>query len=72
MMSFLSFQEAAAARGDGLRPELLTLLVGGAAAPQVNLASRDRDIIQSGPNPAPIDVMGDRAKVLRFSQAPVR
>jgi hypothetical protein len=72
MMSFLTFHKAAAARGDGLRPELLALVVRAAAAPHVNLVSRDNDIVRSDPNPAPIDVIEERANVLRFPRPSVR
>lgn len=50
MTSFLSLHAAAAARGDGLRPELLALVAG--AAPRAELASRSDGMIQSGPDPA--------------------
>jgi hypothetical protein len=43
MMSFLSFHAAAAARGEGLRPELFALLVRVAAVPRAEPASSDPD-----------------------------
>lgn len=52
MTSFLSLHAAAAARGDGLRPELLALLARVAAAPQAALTPRPDSMIQSGPDPA--------------------
>ena len=49
MTSFLSLQAAARARGDGLRPELLALVVG--IAPHSDLMPRPDGRIQSGPDP---------------------
>jgi hypothetical protein len=54
MTSFLSFHAAAAARGDGLRPELLALLTRAAVAPDSELRSRADGMIQSGPDPASV------------------
>ena len=48
MTSFLSFHAAAAARGDGLRPELFALRV----APRSELAPRHDGMIQSRLDPA--------------------
>jgi hypothetical protein len=52
MSSFLSFHAAAAARGDGLRPELLALLKRAAVDPYADLTPRADGMIQSGPDPA--------------------
>ena len=52
MTSFLSFHAVAAARGDGLRPELLALLTRAAVAPQSDVRPRPDGMIQSGPDPA--------------------
>ena len=49
MTSFMSFQATAAARGDGLRPELLARLVG-TAAPSFDLTTRSDGMIQSDPD----------------------
>lgn len=49
MTSFLSLQAAARARGDGLRPELLALVVG--IAPHSGSMPRHDGMIQSGPDP---------------------
>ena len=51
MTSFLSLQAAARARGDGLRPELLALVIG--AAPHSGTTPRHDGMIQSGPDPKP-------------------
>jgi hypothetical protein len=72
MMSFLSFHAAAAARGDGLRPELLALLVGVPAASQPELASRHDGIIESRPDPESIDVVARRTNISLFPQASAR
>jgi hypothetical protein len=68
MTSFLSFHAAAAARGDGLRPELLALLTRSAAAPHPALATRPDGMIQSGPDPAPAEAAGEQANVVRFPE----
>ncbi len=52
MTSFLSFHATAAARGDGLRLELLALRV--AAVPHSHLTPRPDGMIQSGPDPASV------------------
>jgi hypothetical protein len=49
MTSFLSFHAAAAVRGDGLRPELLALLV--RADSRSDLMPRPDGMIQSGSDP---------------------
>jgi hypothetical protein len=72
MMSFLDFRAAAAARGDGLRPELLALLAGVPAAPRHELALRHEGTIQSRPDPEPTDVAGTRTNVSLFPQASAR
>jgi hypothetical protein len=51
MTSFLSFHAAAAARGDGLRPELLALLKRAAADPHADFTPRADGMIQSGRDP---------------------
>lgn len=72
MMSFLSFHAAAAARGDGLRPELLALLVDTAAASHTELPSKHEDMSRSGPDPASIDVVGKHTNISFLPQASLR
>jgi len=68
MTSLLNFHTLAAARGDGLRPELRTGLERGAAAPCAELRVRDDGMIQSGPDPAEaIKESGDLSLVARAS-----
>ena len=52
MTSLLSFYAAAAACGDGLRPELLAALARTAVSPHSRMTVRSDGLIQSGPNPA--------------------
>jgi hypothetical protein len=67
MTSFLSLHAVAAARGDGLRPELLALVAG--VAPHSGLTPRSDGMIQAGPDPASRDVAGEPEKVSRFASA---
>jgi hypothetical protein len=71
-MSFLSFHAAAAARGDGLRRELLALLAGDPAASRPELALRHEGTIRSRPDPKSTDVAGTHTNVSRFPQASAR
>jgi hypothetical protein len=59
MTSFFSLHAAAAARGDGLRPELLALVVG--IAPDAALTPRPDGMIQAGPDPAPAKAAAEPA-----------
>jgi hypothetical protein len=52
MTSLLAFHAIAAARGDGLRPELRALLMRTAADPWSDLVPRYDGMMQSGPNPS--------------------
>lgn len=52
MTSLLGFHAAAAARGDGLRPELLAALARAAASPHSRTTVRPDGMVQSGPDPA--------------------
>jgi hypothetical protein len=72
MMSFLSFHATAAARGDGLRPELLALLVGVPAASQPELTLRHEGMMKSRPDPESTDVVGEHTNVSLFPQASAR
>jgi hypothetical protein len=60
MTSFLSLHAAAAARGDGLRPELLALVAG--IAHHSGPTPRSDGMIQAGSDPAP-EVAGKPANV---------
>jgi hypothetical protein len=51
MTSLLNFHAVAAARGDGLRPELRALLERAASDPWSDLVPRYDGMAQSGPNP---------------------
>jgi len=66
MTSFLSFHAAAAARGEGPRPELLALLTRFAAAPHSSVTTRPDGMTQSGPDPASSQVASKPADVLTF------
>jgi hypothetical protein len=73
MTSFLSFHAAAAARGDGLRPDLLALRI---ADPRSDLMRRHDGMIQSGPDPgeqtgdapASITIASEESKVATASR----
>jgi hypothetical protein len=67
MTSFLSLHAAAAARGDGLRPELLALVAG--IAPHSALTPRHDGMIQSGPDPATTRVAGKPTNVAPLPEA---
>jgi hypothetical protein len=51
MTAFLYFHALAAARGEGLRPELQLLFERAAMAPFSNVAVRHDGNLQSGPDP---------------------
>lgn len=51
MSSFLGFHAFAAARGEGLRPELSALLERAATEPYRQFTSRKDGMLQSGPDP---------------------
>ena len=65
MTSILSFHAAAAARGDGLRPELLAACARSAVSPH-NTTVRSDGMIQSGPDRASAQVAKKSADVVPF------
>jgi hypothetical protein len=70
MKTFLDFDTAAAARGEGLRPELRSLFERAATSPFSDLAKR-RGMLQSGPDPVSQE-LPERTNVSSFPQAPTR
>ena len=52
MTTFLNFDVFAAARGEGLHPELRLLFERAATSPSSDLAIRNDGRLQSGPDPA--------------------
>ena len=66
MTSLLSFHAAAAARGDGLRPELLAALARSAVSLHSNMTLRSDGLIQSGPDPASNQVAEKSAELVPF------
>jgi hypothetical protein len=63
MTSLLSFHAAAAARGDGLRPQLLARAT---ASPHSNTTLRSDGMIQSGPDPASDRAANKSAELVPF------
>jgi hypothetical protein len=72
MTSFLNFHAFAAARGDGLRPELRALFERCAAAPRSELTERNDGIVQSGPDPISAEVAPERGNISSFPQTSAR
>lgn len=72
MTSFLNFHALAAARGEGLRPELRALFERVATAPRSALSVRNDGMIQSGPDPISAEVTNERGNVSPFPQASAR
>jgi hypothetical protein len=72
MTSFLNFHAFAAARGDGLRPELHARFERGAAAPRSELTVRNDGMVQSGPDPISAQVAPERGKMSPFPQISAR
>jgi hypothetical protein len=70
MKTFLDFDTAAAARGEGLRPELRALFERAATSPFSDIAKRN-GMLQSGSDPVPQE-LPERANVSPFPQAPSR
>jgi hypothetical protein len=66
MTSLLSFHAAAAARGDGLRPELLAALARAAASPHSAMTVRSDGMVQSGPDPASDQAANQSAELVPF------
>ena len=56
MTNFLNFHAFAAARGEGLRPELRLLFERAATSPDSGVVIRQDGLLQSGPDPAAEDV----------------
>jgi hypothetical protein len=56
MMSFLGFHELAAARGDGLHPQLLVLFERLARGQPCEIRLRADGMLQAGPDPAGTEV----------------
>jgi hypothetical protein len=71
MTTFLNFDALAAARGEGLRPELRLLFERAATSPFADAAVRHDGMLQSGPDPAS-EIVKRRASVSPFPQALVR
>jgi hypothetical protein len=72
MTSFLNFHAFAAARGDGLRPELRALFERGAAPPRLELTVRNDGMVQSGPDPISAEVAPERGNMSPFPQTSAR
>jgi hypothetical protein len=66
MTSFLNFHVFAAARGEGLHPELRRLFE--RAATSSDVVIRRDGLLQSGPDPAS-EIVPERANVSLFQQA---
>jgi hypothetical protein len=70
MKTFLDFDTAAAARGEGLHPELRLLLERAAMSPFSDITKR-HGMLQSGPDPVSQE-LPEYANVTPFQQAPTR
>jgi hypothetical protein len=68
MADFLNFHVFAAARGEGLRPELRLLFERAATSPVSDIVMRHDGFLQSGPDPAS-ETAVDRVNVSLFPQA---
>ncbi len=71
MTTFLNFHVFAAARGEGLHPELRLLFERAATSPVSDVAIRHDGLLQSGPNPAS-ETVPERVNVSLFQQTRVR
>ena len=71
MTTFLNFHTFAAARGEGLHPELRLLFERAATSPVSDVAIRHDGLLQSGPNPAS-ETVPERVNVSLFQQTRVR
>jgi hypothetical protein len=67
MTIFLDFHVFAAARGEGLHPELRLLFERAATSPVSNLVTRCDGLLQSGPDPAS-ETVQESVKVSLFLQ----
>ena len=63
MTTFLNFNVLAAARGEGLRPELRLLFERAATSPFSEVAIRHDGLLRSGPDPASETCAGARERV---------
>jgi hypothetical protein len=73
MTSLVNFHALAAARGDGLRPELRALLERAAAVPPRSvLTVRSDGMVQSGPDPMSAEIKKEPGNVLLFPRASAR
>jgi hypothetical protein len=68
MTNFLNFHALAAARGEGLHPELRLLFERAAMSPVSDVAIRRDGLLQSGPDPAS-EIVPERVNVLLFPHA---
>ena len=68
MTNFLNFHVFAAARGEGLHPELRLLFERAATSPVSDVAIRRDGLLQSGPDPAS-EIVAERVNVSLFRQA---
>ena len=68
MTTFLNFHVFAAARGEGLHPELRVLFERTATSPFSDVAIRHDGLLQSGPDPAS-GTVPERVNVSLFPQA---
>jgi hypothetical protein len=68
MVNFLNFHVFAAARGEGLHPELRLLFERAATSPVSDVAIRRDGLLQSGPDPAS-EIVPERVNVSLFPQA---
>jgi hypothetical protein len=71
MTAFLNFHALAAARGEGLRPELRLLFGRAAMSAFSNVVIRQDGTLQSGPDPAS-EIVPERVNVSLFPQISAR
>ena len=71
MTTFLNFHAFAAARGEGLRPELQLLFERAAISAISNVVIRQNGMLQSGPDPAS-EIVPERVNVSLFPQISAR
>jgi hypothetical protein len=68
MTNFLNLHVFAAARGEGLHPELRLLLERAATSPFADVAIRHDGLLQSGPDPAS-EIVPEHMNASLFPQA---
>ena len=71
MTTFLNFHAFAAARGEGLHPQLRLLFERAATSPVSDLVIRQDGLLQSGPDPVS-ETVPERVNVSLFQQTRVR